>query len=209
MHTNLKNFTKLQLSSLGRVLHLQVLCILLFPAFFTRLNEGKDLQNTIIYSSGLFILSYLLLRNFAFQDEKYKTKLFFGLLPITPKTVLSSRTFIVYLGALLATPVIFLSSLVFSTINPSLFLPLDLRLIPMGFLIFMLLMPVHLLIFNFFEAQKADIIGALIMFPFMGISALCCYFLGTFPKTLVLIACVILSNFFLYIAAAHCYKERR
>lgn len=74
-----------ELIKLRQIVWLQLLCIALYPMFFNRINVYNDLANVIIYAAGLLVLSYLLLRNFAFNDEKYKTKVLFSILPVTPK----------------------------------------------------------------------------------------------------------------------------
>lgn len=75
MYTSFLKFTRMQISSLSQIVWLQLLCIILFPVFFSQLNADNDLANIISYAVGLLMLSYLMIRNFAFTDAKYKTKL--------------------------------------------------------------------------------------------------------------------------------------
>ncbi len=75
MYTSFLKFTRMQISSLSRIVWLQLLCIILYPMFFSQLNADNDLANIISYAVGLLMLSYLMIRNFAFTDAKYKTKL--------------------------------------------------------------------------------------------------------------------------------------
>ncbi len=75
MYTSFLKFTRMQISSLSRIVWLQLLCIILYPVFFSQLNADNDLANIISYAVGLLMLSYLMIRNFAFTDAKYKTKL--------------------------------------------------------------------------------------------------------------------------------------
>lgn len=75
MYTSFLKFTRMQILSLSRIVWLQLLCIILYPVFFSQLNADNDLANIIIYAVGLLMLSYLIIRIFAFTDAKYKTKL--------------------------------------------------------------------------------------------------------------------------------------
>lgn len=75
MYTSFLKFTRMQILSLSRIVWLQLLCIILYPVFFSQLNADNDLANIIIYAVGLLMLSYLMIRIFAFTDAKYKTKL--------------------------------------------------------------------------------------------------------------------------------------
>lgn len=75
MYTSFLKFTRMQISSLSRIVWLQLLCIILYLVFFSQLNADNDLANIIIYAVGLLMLSYLMIRIFAFTDAKYKTKL--------------------------------------------------------------------------------------------------------------------------------------
>ena len=75
MYTSFLKFSRMQISSLSRIVWLQLLCIILYPMFFSQLNADNDLANIISYAVGLLMLSYLMIRNFAFTDAKYKTKL--------------------------------------------------------------------------------------------------------------------------------------
>lgn len=75
MYTSFLKFTRMQILSLSRIVWLQLLCIILYLVFFSQLNADNDLANIIIYAVGLLMLSYLMIRIFAFTDAKYKTKL--------------------------------------------------------------------------------------------------------------------------------------
>ena len=66
MYTNFLKFTKMQISALSQIVWLQLLCIVLYPMFFTQLNADNDIANIITYTTGLVMLSYLIIRNFAF-----------------------------------------------------------------------------------------------------------------------------------------------
>lgn len=96
MRSNFLNFTKMQISALSQIVWLQLLSIALFPMFFNQINVNNDLANIITYAAGLLMLTYLLLRNFAFNDAKYKTKLLFGILPVTSATIIGARGIIIY-----------------------------------------------------------------------------------------------------------------
>lgn len=169
MYINFLKFTKMQISTLSQIVWLQLLCIVLYPIFFHQLNADNDLANTIIYTFGLIMLSYLIIRNFAFNDAKYKTKLLFGILPITHGTIIGARGAIVYLFCLLATPLLIFFSKIIHIIKPETFAVIPLHIVPYGLLLAAIFLPVEFFIFSFFDAQKADIIAVLAVFPYMGI----------------------------------------
>lgn len=168
MYTNFLKFTKMQILSLSQIVWLQLLCIVLYPMFFTRLNAENDMANIIVYAIGLVMLSYLIIRNFAFNDAKYKTKLLFDILPIAQGTIIGARVTIVYLFCFLATPLLIFFSKIIHMMKPEMFAVVPLHIIPYGLLLASLFLPIEFLIFSFFDTQKADIIAALAMFPYMG-----------------------------------------
>ena len=168
MYTSFLKFTRMQISSLSRIVWLQLLCIILYPVFFSQLNADNDLANIISYAVGLLMLSYLMIRNFAFTDAKYKTKLWFSILPVTNGTIIGARGLIVYLFCLLATPLLVFFSKMIYLIRPETFAVVPLHIIPYGLLLASIFLPVEFLIFSFFDTQKADIIAALTIFPYMG-----------------------------------------
>ncbi|MFR8338823.1 MAG: hypothetical protein ACLVAW_20325 [Eisenbergiella massiliensis] len=92
---------------MSQIVWLQLLGIVLFPMFFHPINRNNDIANVVIFATGLLMLSYLLLRNFMFNDAKYKTKLLFSILPVTPGSIIGARSVIVYLFCLAASPLCF------------------------------------------------------------------------------------------------------
>lgn len=169
MYVNFWKFTQMQISALSQIVWLQLLCIVLYPMFFTQLNADNDMANIITYTTGLVMLSYLIIRNFAFNDAKYKTKLLFDILPITHGTIIGARGAIVYLFCLLATPLLIFFSVIIHMIKPKMFAIVPLHIVPYGLLLVAIFLPVEFFIFYFFDTQKADIIAALAMFPYMGV----------------------------------------
>lgn len=169
MYINFWKFTKMQISALSQIVWLQMLCIVLYPMFFTQLNAHNDMANIITYAIGLIMLSYLIIRNFAFNDAKYKTKLLFSILPITQGTIIEARGVIVYLFSLVATPLLVFFSKIIHAIKPEMFAVVPLHIVPYGLLLVAVFLPMEFLIFYFFDTQKADIIAALAMFPYMGL----------------------------------------
>lgn len=169
MYANFWKFTQMQISALSQIVWLQLLCIVLYPMFFTQLNADNDMANIITYTTGLVMLSYLIIRNFAFNDAKYKTKLLFDILPITHGTIIGARGAIVYLFCLLATPLLIFFSVMIHMIKPEMFAIIPLHIVPYGLLLVAIFLPVEFFIFYFFDTQKADIIAALAMFPYMGV----------------------------------------
>ena len=169
MYINFWKFTKMQISALSQIVWLQMLCIVLYPIFFTQLNAHNDMANIITYAIGLIMLSYLIIRNFAFNDAKYKTKLLFSILPITQGTIIEARGVIVYLFCLVATPLLVFFSKIIHAIKPEMFAVVPLHIVPYGLLLVAVFLPMEFLIFYFFDTQKADIIAALAMFPYMGL----------------------------------------
>ena len=169
MYINFWKFTKMQISALSQIVWLQMLCIVLYPMFFTQLNAHNDMANIITYAIGLIMLSYLIIRNFAFNDAKYKTKLLFSILPITQGTIIEARGVIVYLFCLVATPLLVFFSKIIHAIKPEMFAVVPLHIVPYGLLLVAVFLPMEFLIFYFFDTQKADIIAALAMFPYMGL----------------------------------------
>jgi len=168
MRSNFFHFTKMQVSALSQIVWLQFLCVMLYPMFFSRLNANNDLANILVYAVGLLMLSYLIIRNFAFNDAKYKTHLLFSILPVTPKIIIGARIMIVYFFCLIATPFVVFFSNIFCLIRPEMFAAVPIYILPYGFLLAAVFLPIEFLIFYFFETQKADIIAALALFPYMG-----------------------------------------
>lgn len=206
MPSNFLNFAKMQVAALSQIVLLQLLCIALYPMFFNQININNDLANVIIYAVGLLMLSYLLLRNFAFNDAKYKTKLLFSILPVTPTTIIGARGVIIYLSCLIATPLIILFSCVTHGIKPEMFAIMQPHILPYGLLLVATFMPIEFLIFYMFEAQKADIIDALAIFPFMGLMALSYNYLMNGSLWIVIIA--VLTNVFCYRYSMQLYKNK-
>ena len=167
MRANFLNFTKMQVSSLSQIVWLQLLGIVLFPMFFHPINRNNDIANVVI-----LMLSYLLLRNFMFNDAKYKTKLLFSILPVTPGSIIGARSVIVYLFCLAASPLLLLFSNVTHLIRPGMFAVIQPHIVPYSLVLIAVIMPIEFLIFYVFEGQKADIVGAFAMFPYMGLMVL-------------------------------------
>ncbi|KUO69665.1 MAG: hypothetical protein APF77_15350 [Clostridia bacterium BRH_c25] len=208
MRSNFLNFTKIQISALSQIVWLQLLCIALYPMFFNRINVYNDLANVIIYASGLLMLSYLLLRNFAFNDEKYKTKLLFSILPVTPTAIIGARGIIIYIFCLIATPLLILFSSITHAIKPEMFAVMQAHILPNGLLLVAVFMPIEFLIFYMFEAQKADIIGALAIFPYMALMILLYKYLMNSPFWIVVFIIAIFTNVFCYRFSNKMYQSR-
>lgn len=208
MRSNLLNFTKMQVSALSQIVQLQLLCVVLYPMFFNQININNDLANVITYAEGLLMLSYLLLRNFVFNDAKYKTKLLFSILPVTPNTIIGARGIIIYLFCLLATPLIILFSQIIHTIKPEMFAVVQPHILPYGLLLVATFMPIEFLIFYVFEAQKADIIGAFALFPYMALMALLYKYFMNSPLWIVVLIIAVLVNVFCYRLSMRLYKNR-
>lgn len=208
MRSNFLNFTKMQILSLSQIVWLQLLCIIIFPMFFNQINANNDLANVIIFVSGLLLLSILLPRNFAFNDAKYKTKLLFGILPVTPFMIIGARGVIIYLFSLLATPLVLLLSHITHVIKPDLFAVLQWHIVPYGLLFYALFMPIEFLVFQLFEPQKADIIAALLPFLYMALMAFLYQYLreGIFWIALLVIAVIL--NVFCFSLSNQLYKNR-
>ncbi|MCB8818034.1 ABC-2 transporter permease [Desulfosporosinus shakirovi] len=208
MHSNFLNFTKMQISALSQIVWLQLLCIALFPMFFNRINVNNDLANVIIYAAGLLMLSYLLLRNFAFNDAKYKTKLLFSILPVTPTAIIGARGIIIYLFCLIATPLLILVSGITHAIKPEVFAIVQTHILPYGLLLVAVFMPIEFLIFYMFETQKADIIGALAIFPYMALMAFLYNYLMNSPLWIAVFIIAIFTNVFCYRFSNKLYKSK-
>lgn len=208
MSSNFLNFTKLQISALSQIVWLQLLCIALYPMFFNRINVNNDLANVITYAVGLLMLSYLLLRNFAFNDAKYKTKLLFSILPVTPTAIIGARGIIIYLFCLIATPLLILFSSITHAIKPEMFAVMQIHILPYGLLLVAVFMPIEFLIFYMFETQKADIIGALAIFPYMALMALLYNYLMNSPLWIFVFIIAIFTNVFCYRFSNKLYKSK-
>lgn len=209
MRSNFLNFTRMQVAALSQIACLQLLCCVLMPIFFHPININNDLANVIIYATGLLLLAYLILRNFAFNDEKYKTKLLFSILPVTPNTILGARGMIIYLFCLIGIPIWFLFSRITHLIKPEIFAVMQPHILPHVLLMFSIFLPVEFLIFYMFEAQKADIIGALVMFPYMGLMAILYnYLMNSFFGVVVFIIAVF-TNVFCYRFSIRLYKNKK
>jgi hypothetical protein len=198
----------MQISALSQIVWLQLLCIALYPMFFNQINVNNDLANVIIYAAGLLMLSFLLLRNFTFNDAKYKTKLLFGILPVTPTAIIGARGIIIYLFCLIATPLLVLFSYITHGIKPEMFAIMQTHILPYGLLLVAVFMPIEFLIFYKFEAQKADIIGALAIFPYMGLMTFLYNYLMNSPFWIVVFIIAIFMNVFCYRFSNKLYQSR-
>lgn len=208
MRSNFLDFTKMQISALSQIVWLQLLCIALYPTFFKRINVNNDMANVITYAVGLLMLSYLLLRNFAFNDAKYKTKLLFSILPVTPTAIIGARGIIIYLFCLIATPLLILFSGIIHAIKPEMFAIVQMHILPYGLLLVAVFMPIEFLIFYMFETQKADIIGALAIFPYMALMALLYNYLMNSPLWIAVFIIAIFTNVFCYKFSNKLYKSK-
>ncbi|MGG6311633.1 ABC-2 transporter permease [Paenibacillus macerans] len=206
MRLNFFNFTKMQISALSQIVWLQLLCIALYPMFFNQINVNNDLANIIIYAAGLLMLSYLLLRNFAFNDAKYKTKLLFSILPVRSTSIIGARGIIIYLFCLIATPLLILFSNITHAIKPEMFAVVQTHILPFGLLLIAVFIPIEFLIFYMFETQKADIIGALSIFPYMALMAFLYNYLMNSPLLICVIVVAIFMNVFCYSFCNKLYK---
>lgn len=209
MCSNFLSFAKMQISALSQIVWLQLLCVVLYPLFFSHINANNDTANVVIYAVGLLMLSYLIIRNFAFNDAKYKTKLLFGILPVMPKTIIGARGAIVYLFCLVATPLLVLFSNIIHLIKPEMFAAVPLRILPCGMLFAAVFLPVEFLIFYAFETQKADIIAALAVFPYMGIMFLMYQFLISGPRWMIVLLIAVFMNVVCYIYSYILYKTKK
>lgn len=208
MHVlNFLNFIKMQITALSQIVWLQFLCIVLYPMFFNQINVNNDLANILTYTTGLLMLSYLLLRNFAFNDAKYKTKLLFSILPVSSSAIIGARGIIIYISCLIATPLVILFSNITHAIKPVTFAVVQTHILPYGLLLIVVFIPIEFLIFYMFEAQKADIIGALAIFPYMALMALLYNYLLNSPLWIAVFIIAIFTNVFCYRFSNKLYKN--
>lgn len=204
------HFTKLQINAISQVAWLQLLLIVFAPVFFTAGNVDEPYKYITMYTVVLWTLAYLVFRNYAFNDEKYKTRLFFKTLPVTPKTIIGSRLLVVYLFCLIASPLIIASSNIFHAINPGLFVSISVETTLLGLLSASIIIPVECLVFYIFEAQKADIICVAIIAPIFFAVALLQHFLKVLTdyNWLLVSLLAVTSNVLCFMLAAKLYKER-
>lgn len=208
MRSNFLNITKMQISSLSQIVWLQLLCVVLYPMAFNSINTENDFANIIIYATGLLVLSYLLLRNFMFNDAKYKTKLLFCILPVTPGTIIGARGVIIYLFCLVATPLLLLLSHITHMIKPEMFAVIQPHILPYGLLLAATFIPIEFLIFYIFETQKADIIGALANFPYMGLMMLIYNYLLKGSLLIIAFVIAVTVNVCCYKFAVQLFKSK-
>lgn len=208
MRPNFLNFTKMQISALSQIVWLQLLCIALFPMFFTQMNAYNDFANVLTYAVGLLMLTYLLLRNFAFNDAKYKTRLLFSILPVTPNAIIGARGVVIYLFCLVAAPLFNLFSNVTYAIKPEMFAIIQPHILPYGLLLAAVFIPIEFLIFYMFETQKADIIGALALFPYMGLMMLFYNYLLKSSLWIIVFIIAIFTNVFCFRLSIRLYENR-
>ncbi len=135
MRSNLWNFARMQLESLSHIVWLQLLGVLLYPVFFTQQNAQNDMANILTLATGFVMLAYLIIRNFAFNDARYKTPLLFGILPVLPKTVLAARWLVVYLFCFAAAMPLVLASHILHLLRPEWFAAIPVRILPFGLLL--------------------------------------------------------------------------
>jgi hypothetical protein len=198
----------MQMLSLSQIVWLQLLCIALYPIFFNPINVRNDLANVTIYDVGLLMISYLILRNFAFNDEKYKTKLLFSILPVSSTAIIRARAIIVYVFCFIATPLLILFSNIAHALKPKMFAVMQIHILPKGLLLFAVFMPIEFLIFYMFEAQKADIIGAIAIFPYMALMALLYHYVMNGFLWIAVFFIVIAMNVICYRLSNILYKRK-
>ncbi len=209
MYANFLKFTKMQISALSQIVWLQLLCIVLYPMFFHQLNAENDTANIITYTSGLLMLSYLIIRNFAFNDARYKTKLLFGILPITNETIIVARGTIVYLFCLAATPLLIFFSKTIHLIKPEMFAAVPLHIIPYGLLLTAVFLPIEFLIFCFLDTQKADIAAALAIFPYMGFMFLLYKYLMNSLLCIIVFILAVITNVIGFTTCRRLYRNKQ
>ncbi len=200
--------TKMQVAALSQILWLQLLSIVLYPLFFNPINDNNPFANVLVYATGLIMLAYLILRNFVFNDAKYKTNLLFGILPVSTTTILKARGSIIYLFGFIATPILLLSSHILHALKPETYAIIQPSIIPYGLVLFVVFMPIEFLLFYLFEAQKADIIGALALFPYMGMMAFLYKFLMKGSLWIVVLILGVFTNIVCYKISIQLYKNK-
>lgn len=208
MHSNFFSFLKMQVFSLSHIVWLQLLCVVLYPMLFNKINVENDAVNTVTYALGLLMLSYLIIRNFAFNDARYNTKLLFSILPVKPKTIIGARGIIIYLFCLGATPLFVLSSHIIHRLKPETFAAVSIHILPYGMLLATIFLPIGFLIFYLFETQKADIIAALAMFLYMGLMFLIYKYLLHSLLWVIAFILSIFVNMFCYMVSQNLYKTK-
>lgn len=209
IRSNFYHFAKMQVLALSQIVWPQLLCLVLYPTFFNQKNVNNDLANTITYAIGLLMFCYLIIRNFAFNDAKYKTKLLFSILPVAPKTVIGTRWLIIYLFCVIATPILILFSNITHLIMPDIFAAVPIHILPYGFLLLTVFLPVEFLIFDLFDTQKADIIGALSSFAYMALMFLLYKYLKNHALWLVVLFLAVSTNIICFTGSQKLYKNRQ
>ena len=209
MQTNFLKFTKMQISALSQIVWLQLLCIVLYPMFFNQINADNDTANIITYTAGLLMLSYLIIRNFAFNDAKYKTKLLFSILPITHGTIIGARGAIIYLFCLAATPLFIFFYQILHIFKPDMFAVVPFHIIPYGLLLATVFLPIEFLIFFFFDTQKADIVAALAIFPYMGLTFIFYKYLMNNLLGIIVPILAVITNVICFMICQRLYRNKQ
>jgi len=82
------------------------------------------------------------------------------------------------------------------------------HILPYGLLLVAVFMPIEFLIFYMFEAQKADIIGALAIFPYMALMVFLYNYLMNSPLWIAVFIIAIFTNVFCYRFSNKLYKSK-
>ncbi len=157
MKNNLIPFAKLQISALSPVL---ALCIVLLPMSSLKVT---DYRGTVIFGSILTISALFIMNSFGVTDEKYKVKYLFHTLPVSPSVVVGVRWMITYGLVILVLPVAVLLSHATAVVRPEVLQPLHFSPLCNGFLLAAMIIPLCLLIYFRFSAERATIIASILL----------------------------------------------
>lgn len=98
--------------------------------------------------------------------------------------------------------------LIAHAIKPEMFAVMQIHILPYGLLLAAVFLPIEFLIFYMFEAQKADIVGALALFPYMGLMVLLYNYLMNSLLWVVVIIIATFTNLFCFRFSNKLYQSR-
>ncbi len=153
----LRPFMKLQLSALSPVL---LLCIFLFPISSLKVSEYRG---SVIFCGVIIMSAFFITNSFGVSDGKYNIKYLFNTLPVTPSVIIGTRWTITYGLVILAMPAAKILSYFFVTVSPDVLQTIQVSPLLNGFLLAAVVIPLNMLIYSRFSAERASVIGSVLV----------------------------------------------
>ncbi len=108
-----------------------------------------------------------------------------------------------------ATPLFIFFSKIIHIIKPEMFAVVPFHVIPYGLLFATVFLPIEFLIFHFFDTQKADIVAALAIFPFMGLTFIFYKYLMNGLLGIIVPILAVITNVICFMTCQRLYRNKQ